>query len=674
MNLEEAKDIIYLSKEEIASIERYLNYEHMNINILSDFSPETYLSIKATSWSIDEKPEELVRNIQDFVNLYSAMYKESRGKNVNQSLVRGTSNKRVKDIQGVITQFWSTSKDEGIAKTFTEYGDGALMNIYVGEGVPFLDPTPYRSENRLDEREIILAPFCQVSVEYTDAYAGYTHYKVTMRKPILDRKEPEELAALQEEVISGFSQNIQDIKDLDYLQFRIESMDRAYVQAKGDKEEQDYAIEEARKAEEEQDRLRAKTSDFRNKLQALLKGLCRQKEIQINQAQELVEEDKAKRKEETERKRKEEIARKETEEKEAVRQKTVSELAMKLEQNPTNISNLERNILKTYDEFVHHEQTARDLAKKFKIPYNRSIANTSARQLVERIQMNLQEIEARVAEVKVDETTALEDAQRVSNEFTSRLDGVSYGAEIAKNFSELVSLDGQQTEKDIKRGIYARVQTALQDARIQRYTEQKASVQEERVGFLGRLMGKQQLKQQKLENIDLKMQLAQRQAEGIPEGKTYSIREMLVDMRLCVDKELDGNFTPEIQEIYQAIKSTYKDKDAGEFSEQYIQKLASQRLIAQGKSGVPALQNAHARRFGKTKAEAKMLEAENQSLKQRMLKMRTYSLKTDRIYREQEPDAIALFEQRLNGIAVNTQPRDRTVTRDKEDTLDLWKK
>jgi len=672
MNLEEAKDIIYLSKEEIASIQRYLNYEHMNINILSDFSPETYLSIKATSWSIDEKPEELVRNIQDFVNLYSAMYKESRGKNVNQSLVRGTSNKRVEDIQGVTTQFWSTSKDEGIAKTFTEYGDGALMNIYVGDGVPFLDPTPYRSENRFDEREIILAPFCQASVEYTDRYNGYTHYKVIMRKPTLDRKEPEELATLQEEVISGFSQNIQDIKDLDYLAFRIESMNRAYVQAKGDKAEQDYAIEEARKAREEQERLRTKTSDFKDKLQALLKGLCRQKEIEIDQAHELVEEDKTRRKEEAMRKRAEELARKEAEEKESARKTKVNELITMTEQNSENSLTLETAILNTYDEFVHHEQMARDLAKKFKIPYSRTITSTSSTQLIERIQMNLQEIAAKVAGAKVDENLTLEDAKRISTELTSQLDGISYGVEVSKGFSELIQANRQQTENDIKRGIYERVQAAIENARVQRYTEQKASIQGEKVGFLGRITGKQQLKQQKLENLDLKIQLAQKQAERTPQGKIYSIREMLVDMRLCVDNELGGKFTPEIQEIYQMVKSTYQDKDAGEFSEQYIQRLAGQRLAAQGKSGLPAVQNGSARRFGKTKAEARMLETENQGLRQKMLKMRTYSLKTDRMHSEQEPDAMAVFEQKLKGIAINTQPSSRVATRNLEDTLELW--
>ena len=664
MNLEEAKDIIYLSKEEISSIQRYLNYEHMNINILSDFSPKTYLSIKATSWEIDEKPEELARNIQDFVNLYSAMYKESRGKSVNQSLVRGTNNKRVEDIQGVTTQFLSTSKDESIAKTFAGIDDSALMNIRVGERVPFLDPTPYRSENRFDEREIILAPFCQASVEYTDRYNGYTHYKVIMSKPILDRKEPEELATLQEEVISGFSQNIQDIKDLDYLAFRIESMNRAYVQAKGDKAEQDYAIEEARKAREEQERLRAKTSDFKDKLQALLKGLCRQKEIEIDQAHELVEADKTRRKEEDVRKRAEEL--------ESARKAKVNELITKTEQNSENSSTLENAILNTYDEFVHHEQMARDLAKKFKIPYSRTIATTSSRQLVERIQMNLQEIAAKVAGAKVDENITLEDAKRISTELTSQLDGISYGVEVSKGFSELIQANRQQAENDIKRGIYERVQTAIENARVQRYTEQKASIQGEKVGLLGRIMGKQQLKQQKLENLDLKIQLAQRQAERTPQGKTYSIREMLVDMRLCVDNELGGKFTSEIQEIYQMIKSTYQDKDAGEFSEQYIQRLASQRLAVQGKSGLPAVQNGSARRFGKTKAEARMLETENQGLRQKMLKMRTYSLKTDRIHSEQEPDAMAVFEQKLKGIAINTQPSSRVATRNLEDTLELW--
>ena len=81
------------------------------------------------------------------------------------------------------------------------------------------------------------------------------------------------------------------------------------------------------------------------------------------------------------------------EEKEGARKTKVNELITKTEQNSENSSTLETAILNTYDEFVHHEQMARDLAKKFKIPYSRTITTTSSRQLIERIQMNLQEID-----------------------------------------------------------------------------------------------------------------------------------------------------------------------------------------------------------------------------------------------------------------------------------------
>ena len=66
-----------------------------------------------------------------------------------------------------------------------------------------------------------------------------------------------------------------------------------------------------------------------------------------------------------------------------------------------------------------------------------------------------------------------------------------------------------------------------------------------------------------------------------------------------------------------------------------------------------------------------MVELENQGLKQKLLRLRTTnSLRTGRVQQSQEPDAISLLEQRLKGIAVNTQERDRQVNL--EDTLDLW--
>lgn len=661
MDLKEANSILQLSKDEIESITRYVTEEPININILADFSPKEYISLKnARGWRIAEDPQEIAQNIQDFVNLYSAMYKDSRGKNITERLVRGTSNEKMRGISDNILQFWSTSTEGGIAKTFMKFNDGALVHIRVGEGVPFLDPTLYRSENRLDEHEIILAPFCKAKVERNGTFDGYTHYQVTVQKGELEEKSPEELTKLYDETIEGFSQNIQDIKKLEQLEAQLGSLDRAYTQARGNQKDQVYIREEKQKVQDEYDKLVRSTYAFKDKLQTLLQGLCKQKEMEIDKAHEVINEDRERRQ-----------AEQEAREAEEARQKLVSELSTKLVQTPQNASNLEATLLKTYNDFVHTDEKAKGLAKQLGIEYTRTIKNTNARQLVEQIQANLQETVSRINGVKLDENASLEEAQKIANEVLERVDGVSYGVEVAQSLPELVDLNKKQVEEEIKRSVYDRVQTVIQQARVQKYTAEKESIQGESIGFLGKLFGKEQLREKRLENLDLKIELAQRSV--LPKNDEYSIRQMLVDMHICASTELGGKFTPKMQELYQAIMDTYGEKNKDILSERNIRRLVSQRQASnQTTAELPIVRGNRPRIFGKTKAQANIVELENQGLKQKLLRLRTTnSLRTGRVQQSQELDAINLLEQRLKGIVVNTQERDRQV--DLETTFDLWK-
>ena len=526
MNLEEAKATTHLSKDEINSIKKYLGVAHLDINILADFSPQTYLNIK-DAWVLKKEPDRIAEYIQDFINVYAAMYKESRKGNITQELIRGTSNKRMQAISENAPQFLSTSTDQTIAKTFTEYGDDALAYISVGKQVPFLNTKSYKNENSLDEKEIILAPFCQTYVKKAGMYEGYTYYQMNVEKPILEEKTSEELVNLYDEIISRFALNVQEIEELDRLQAKSESLNRAYQREHENLEEQEYILGEQKKVEAEYARLKQRTYDFREKLQSLLKGLCRQKEKEIDQAYEMVVEDKKQRRAKTAERRKKELASEEEE----TKAKLISELTTKLAQTPQNAVNLESAILDIYDSFVHNEEREKRILQRFEIEPNRGLGNTSIRQLIEEIRTSLGEIQDKTSDITIDDKIDLEQTYR---ELIPLLDGVSYGVELTKDFPKLEELNQQQTDKAIKKSVYDKVQSVLQNARIQRYREQRKEIQEEKVSFWGKLFGKEQLREAQLKNLDLKIQLEQR-AE-VQEKEYYSIREMLVDMHICADK------------------------------------------------------------------------------------------------------------------------------------------
>jgi hypothetical protein len=116
--------------------------------------------------------------------------------------------------------------------------------------------------------------------------------------------------------------------------------------------------------------------------------------------------------------------------------------------------------------------------------------------------------------------------------------------------------------------------------------------------------------------------------------------------------------------------STYGMEKTEYFSEEHIQQLVNKRQAKGATTAeLPIVSEKRQKVFRKVKAQANMVELENQGLRQKLLKLRTYSLKMERGKRPQEADAISLFEQRLKGIEVNTRERDKEV--ELEDTVDL---
>lgn len=162
MEVYEAYQKSVITEQEKISIKRYLGFEHTGMNILADLTPELYKQLEKIGWYLPKSEEEIKEKIQDFVNVYSAMYK-NRNNYCERNLVRGTSVSKVEKLGSQFNQMISTSINEDIAKRFTEYSNGALIHFQVGNGVPFLNAEEFREEHNASEEEIIIAPFCTIN-------------------------------------------------------------------------------------------------------------------------------------------------------------------------------------------------------------------------------------------------------------------------------------------------------------------------------------------------------------------------------------------------------------------------------------------------------------------------------------------------------------------------------
>lgn len=654
MDIKEAYEILNVTDEEISSIKHYLAFRHVSINILCDFNPDIYNKLEKVGWYMSQTSESLEEDINDFVNIYSAMCKTSHNKKPINTLIRGTSNTRISEISNTISSFISTSTDEYTAESFVEYGDPAVIYFKLNGNVPFLDSSLYRDENSKDEHEILLSPFCKVvspPQKIPNYKNSFKKYAVTIEKGDLEYPETEDLSSLKSEILEAFPQRLSDIKQLNSLKDLLAFYDYKCSQNDIDEEDKTYILIEKKRSQEEYDKLSASTLEFGNKLQTLLKGLCKQAEITINNALTITAED-------MKRKQQEDQAKKE------------------LEQKLSKVSELRHNITDSYMGFLGYEKQIDALSKKFNFSFDRGISNTQIPSLVKNLTEKLTSI---FESYKISEKNAIENSEIIDNTNPNTnnphlLDSINYGIEISKNFPVMQKLYMQQLDNESKKMLYNKVHNTFQDILVQKYMREKQSIENEPVGVFGKLFGKNTLKEQRIENINLRIQLAKSSVPKVHEK--YSVREILADMHIFANTQLSGNFTQEMNDLYELIKSNYQDTNIGRFTEEYIRSIAKQKMIneTQSKSELAMLPPKSSRIFGTTKNQINFYKNQNNLIRQELYSCKKRNLELT--ITNPTNDALAIFEQQLQAVS-NILNNSKETTKERENntlenTLDLW--
>ena len=63
MDIQEAYAMEQLTKQERTSINRYLGFSHTSINLLMNFDPKIYESLRDTGWLLPEKSRKISKAI-----------------------------------------------------------------------------------------------------------------------------------------------------------------------------------------------------------------------------------------------------------------------------------------------------------------------------------------------------------------------------------------------------------------------------------------------------------------------------------------------------------------------------------------------------------------------------------------------------------------------------------
>lgn len=165
------------------------------------------------------------------------------------------------------------------------------------------------------------------------------------------------------------------------------------------------------------------------------------------------------------------------------------------------------------------------------------------------------------------------------------------------------------------------------------------------------------------------MQLAH---ESVPEEKGYySVRDMLAEIYTFSQTELGGQYTPQLERIFNKMQEKFQIQGGKKFTLEYIQKLAEPKIAQYQKQNLPAIPRKGFRLFGRNKDQIENLENQNSQVQNQINNASARKLRNR--LRPPAKSAIAVFQERLKDISDNFEEKGPLKTQDKtiEDTAKL---
>lgn len=164
------------------------------------------------------------------------------------------------------------------------------------------------------------------------------------------------------------------------------------------------------------------------------------------------------------------------------------------------------------------------------------------------------------------------------------------------------------------KALYIRVQNIIKDAKIKKYVKESDAIAQEGVSFFGNFTGKNSLQLERMKNVKLKIELLQ--SEKIKFKDTYEKIDMMADLYACAISELGGNFTNEMQRMYDTIKEKYAEETIIEGD---IHNLARKK-IEKGQSYLPVIHQEKPKGiFGDIKMQIEFYKIENKKLENQII-------------------------------------------------------
>lgn len=251
---------------------------------------------------------------------------------------------------------------------------------------------------------------------------------------------------------------------------------------------------------------------------------------------------KAQEKEQKEKARQEARAKSEQESKiKSEKRKKDVAVALKKQHIDDETHSIPDSVETTYYELKQEEIKFSSLARKLGLDYSiTKTDDTNIRSSIEQIKSNMQRIGEQVQ--RIDDPTKLDKVSGILSE----LENLTQDGSITKEHSTML-------RETFEKSFDSKVQDLIRNSKLSMLEQERGQVESEKISLIGRIMGKGRLKQEKLDNIDLKRQLLM--TDGKEEKGTYSLEDSLSDLYTYSHCELGRKLTPEMQQFLVVLKA-----------------------------------------------------------------------------------------------------------------------
>ena len=523
---------IPLTEDEIKAIQAYSGYKHTKINIIADLQPEKIKNLSKKGWDLEISREELKKLIEEFINIYSVIYKQGEYE-LSTTLYRGTTKDEVKNTtkEANIKSIYSTSLSEDISKTFTEYQNGAIIRTRATKGLPTLYIETLKEDEMKNEEEVLILPFAKVKeFKHASDWIGYSYYDMVLEKDELPEIENTELESLKEKCLNEFEQHMEDINIYNKLNEEVEWL---YNKMKYNEQDRIYIYEDIQEKMSEIYIVKERIKDFSNTFNKMLKGLCRQKEIEIDNTREEIKQEIKRQKEQKEKER-------------------IERLKKEIQQTKKDIENkmytIENSVRENIQRLEENANKYSKLAERLGINYTQNPDNKLQQEIIEL----KEQINNRKQEILQTEN---ENIDMYSYELEQENEKLKYMQERLVILNNIVENHNNQSLQEIKYNLNVEVRNMISKIKLTKLEEEKNQVTNKKDNIFHKLVGRNKIKEEKLKNMELRKELICKDIETMnPENK---VSKMLEEIYVCAYEEFDGNLSSEMEDMINKIRSNF---------------------------------------------------------------------------------------------------------------------